>query len=473
MAEGDIEQVKTLYRHWPRKPWTGGIMRHSREMLILMVLITSAHVACAADEWPPKWSPEDALSVPLTTFEMHGVSLLTALSVLDNECGLVFGFCGSGPWRDSPPYINVNMQGCIVSEVVEELDRQAFDYSLQVVDGVVVATPDAPSPGLSTFLDQRVGRFEAEDLPPADLKAEVRRALDELDALPPVMSMDRGDADTPLTTLRLDDEPLPLLLTRSAAAICQSWIYIDLPEMERASFAMGRGWGLPMGTTYTLHLAPEAPREPIPGALPPPDVVRERVEAALLEARRQHYGTQATVTELTALVDERWNRTNAFTQVMHVIELLGEIRDAQATEVLARNIDFSSAGDALRRKWMAARREGAAQADVARAFADWLNAHPALRALDSIGRPAVPTTIDVLATHHVEPLRHSLTGSTLPDEREGKTILLCEALRRILGDDTAIARLQASAEAERDEERARGLFEAAQRVRQGLSAPAQ
>jgi len=285
--------------------------------------------------------------------------------------------------------------------------------------------------------------------------------------------MIRSDADEPRAAFSVENEKLPVVLAHAAAAINQSVIYLDLPSLQRASFGMGRGWGLRWGTEFTVELAPGAPREPIPGAPPPPEVSKERVARVVARAEGVLTDRDAVVEEITLLLNDPTTRRHALLELQQAIGMLAALRSPEAADDLARYIDLSGDGFGTVPAWMGVRGgevRGAPQSlEQRRAlYRDWLRGHVALGALVAIGRPAVPAIIDVLAVHHVAPIPHAVTASTLSHDVEAKTVLLCEAIVQILGTERAVAALEAAAQAEPDAHRAEGMRDGAERIRKGL-----
>jgi len=110
-----------------------------RAALLLSVVLLGA-LPCFALEWPhPVWSPEMALDVRVEEFSVSKASLLTAMSILDNETGLVFGIAARGRINKQPADIALHMRDATVREIVAALEKQAKGYTFETIDGVVVA----------------------------------------------------------------------------------------------------------------------------------------------------------------------------------------------------------------------------------------------------------------------------------------------------------------------------------------------
>jgi len=421
------------------------------------------------------WTPDKGLQVGVAEFTATQVDVLTALMILDNECGLVFGY--ADPWVpvEPSPTFDLSVRDATVEEIVERIKAAAPGFDFAMLDGVVTVGRLSAKGERPAFLKTVVPRFEVVEAPPSELKDKVTAEVFRVPGLPTLYSSGRGEPKEPKTTLQLADVALETLLARAAAALGESWVLRVGRSGDAASFNMGRGWGLSRGVHYAVRLAEGAPKEPIPGELPPPDVVQERVASAVRDGRLALRDLDEVVAELADLVDSPWVRDNAAPGgIPDAIQLLGDSRAVEAAPVLARNAGFSGTAAATYELWLksalASRPAGEAAPPQEVVYLFWLQEFPCLPALEKIGLPAVPAIVGELSTTQIAPAPGAVEMVTAPQERESKVIILCEALQRILGKEAAVLRLEQEAAARKDEAEAARLREAAARITAGLSA---
>jgi hypothetical protein len=337
------------------------------------------------------------------------------------------------------------------------------------------------------LLDANIAAFDAADLPLADLKSRLLGVLAELKACPPLYSFGhevQGAGGVPRATLHLADVSALQLLNTAARLLNQSWV-LDLDTSRKpAVFMMGKSWGaLPAGKVE-VELAPGAPKQPSPGQPPSPEVVQERLHAAILDARLRRVQGEAAADELASLVEDTWARQHAWADVLEAVRLLGDMRAETAIGVLVRNIDIGGACPLKTlRERMKAAADGTgmwatgANANVAPkmrqevTYEVWVRSFPAVEALGKIGLPAVPAVLDAIGA--TDP--NAPPGPNEPvyaqEERERKVILFCETLQRMLGRETAVRELEEAAAAQKDAAAAGRLREAAERITEGVMLP--
>jgi len=421
----------------------------------------------------PVWTPEKGLQVRVAEFAATQVDVLTALMILDNECGLVFGY--ADPWLpvEPSPTFDLSAKDATVEEIVQRIKAAAPGFDFARLDGVVTVARLSPKGERPAFLKAVVPRFEAVEAPPDELKEKVRAEVYRLPGLPSLYSFGRGSAKEPRTTIQLAEVPVEALLAKTAAAIGESWVLAIHRSGESASFSMGRGWGLSRGVQYAVRLAEGAPKEPVPGELPPPDVVKERVASAVRDGRVALGDLDEAVAELAALVDDPWVRANGGSGLADAIQLLGDARAVEAAPVLARSA--AACGAASYEQWLkdAAASQPAGEPAPARdvVYLFWVRQFACLPALEKIGPPAVPAIVGELSTTQIPPAPGAVEMVTAPQERESKVIILCEALQRILGKESAVRKLEEAAAAQKDEAAAGRLRDAAKRITEGVMLP--
>lgn len=171
------------------------------------------------------------------------------------------------------------------------------------------------------------------------------------------------------------------------------------------------------------NVPPTIPALPLPSALTSLDA---GVRGAATEQLRSHY--RALVRTLTLFVDDKRAREEHPAAVADAMTLLGELRAADAVDVLAENMTFTLA--------VPFRLLG-------------LQDYPAAYALAQIGPPAAPVLLSVIATE---------------GESVQRTRLACNCLRQMDGWQITVLRLRLAAEKEQEPERRDRLLAEAKRI---------
>jgi len=284
---------------------------------------------CWAAEWPTaRWAAERALAVPVAQFTVDHVSLLTALSLLDNRAGLQFGYMDLS---DRPPPasdLTLSVANTTVGDIVATLAARCTDFRLSTAAGVPVFVRSDASGRPPPLAKTRVPQLCAGDLPLPDFDGLLAAAVTALPGAPPLYQMVHytiGMGGVPRVTLNLGEVPTLELLSRAARVTVRSWCWVHYGTDGAATLTMGEGWGLPMGLKATVQLSPEADREVLLAAPPPREVVGARVEAVLRDARLRAHGVYDAVDELGAMVDSGGTEQSEATRVA-AVELLGQMK---------------------------------------------------------------------------------------------------------------------------------------------------
>ncbi len=450
--------------------------------ILLLVALGPGALAAHAADWPAgTWAPALALDVPIAHFSAQDANPVTILCRLANECGLVFGYADIIPGSAPPARVTFTLEGCTVRDVTTELSKTTPGFQWGTVDGVVTAIRLGDDGSRPAVLDANIAAFDAADLPLGDFKSRLFGALAELKAFPPLYSFGHevyGARGIPRVTLHSANVSALQLLNRSAALLNQSWM-LDLDtSRQRAVFQMGTSWGaLPTGKVE-VEVAPGAPKGTAPGQPPTREAVQEGVHAALLNARLRRVQGEEAADELASLIDDMWARQYAWMDVLEAVELLGNMRAETATDALVRNIDLGGAAVKTLREQLNAAKEGTGvygnapdtppEARQAVAYQAWVRSFPAVEALLKIGLPAVPGILSALADIDSTTPPGPNEPTNAQTEREGKVILFCETLQRMLGRQAAADRLEQEAAAQQDAAAATRLRDAAKRITEGV-----
>jgi hypothetical protein len=467
------------------------MLRRCHLFVVFAVLLSAVGlVALPAQgaEWPQgAWAPPLALTVPISRFSAQGADVRTVLCRLDNECGLVFGYADIDPGSAPPASVTLSLENCTIGDVVAQLAKATPGFEWSTVDGVVTAVRLGADGKHPPVFDATVAAFDCADLPLHEFRSRLLGALAELKDKPPMYGFEHdvyGAGGVPSVTLHLANVSCLELLTKSAGLLNRSWV-LDLDTSRaRAVFMMGKRWGaLPAGKVE-VEVAPGAPKQSSPGQPPSPEVVQERVRAAILDARLRRVQGEEAADELASLIGDRWAGEYATMDVLEAVRLLGDMRAETAIDVLVRNIDLggTSSVKTLREQMKAAADGTGMWATGANAnvppemrqevtYEVWVRSFRAVEALTKIGLPAVPALLDALGATDPNAPPGPSEPTYAQEEREGKVILLCETLQRMLGKEEAVRRLEEAAAAREDAAAAGRLRDAAKRITEGAVLP--
>lgn len=443
-----------------------------RAALLLSAVLLGA-LPCFALEWPhPVWSPEMGLDVRVEEFSVSEASLLTALSILDNETGLVFGIAARGRINKQPADIALHMRDATVRETVAALEKQANGYTFETIDGVVVAAALDSEGHRPPFLDHRMPSFRADQLDNPALFSAMVALLKQTPGVPALMATGGWDDAGVEATFSLQNPRVVDVLCRASACTNETWMYFEQPELGRASFGMGRECMLEWGTQFVARLAPGAPREPLPDRPPSREAVQQRVDEAVRNGRLRLHQLDAAAADLCGLLEDRLASQNVL-GMDDVIKLLGSMRSADAAPIVVRNIVLSGSNlPNFREFWNAGRTEWPQRPDPRERaeglYRYWLRHFAAVEALISIGEPSVQPVLRALAETDPQPPADAPKSLRAREDPETRIILLCETLSRIRGVAPAVADLRAAAAQQEDPEKAARLNAAAGRIEKGL-----
>lgn len=445
-------------------------MARTRLSLPTFVALCGLCAVAGAVDWPgPVWGPQDGLEVHLSQVRFEKVSVLDALEVLDNNCGLLFGYACEGDGPVQQPAVDLALNDVTVRQVLEELQRLAPGYNFEFHSDVVTVWPQDRKPA---FLAEPVDSFSAIGVSRRDLRHRLLQFLKGVKGFgPPGVSFERMEPPSSGITVEAAGVPVLELLTRSTLASGYSWIYRVIGD--RASFALGRGWALRMGLREAVTLAPGAPKEPLAGGPPPAEVVVQRVEAAVGETIKALHNADAAVEGLAELLDDRYAREFAGGRLADGMRAIGQLRSVEGAAILAKYADYTGHGMIPLTEFMKGYVQGSdpkldRKQACRGAYLTWLGDYIAMPALVSIGQPAVEPIVAALAEHDGDPTRREGEPPDEPDRRQAKVIVLCEALAGILGTEDAVARLREAADKEKEAERSKRLSDAAARIEKGL-----
>ena len=463
----------------------------ARSLTLLVAIVATACCAMAparAVDWPEApWSPAAAMGVKLSHIRLDHVNVLTALAVLGNECGLVFGCAYVGPPTSAAVPVSLDLHDVTVRQVVAKIEEQAPDYVFETIaDVAVAARKDEAGLGPRALLEV-VRSFAVKDATRREAERAVYQAAQVLRGLPPLGGAPSEGRMPPPSrkrvTLSLANVPFGELAARVAAETCDSWI-LYVVEHERASFGMAQKWGLWGDSVgrYEVELAADSAQRPRMATPPTREVVADRVSAAvrrgreLLDEMRNGKGPQGmadAVQTLCDLVGDDYAQWEATQETMDAVRLLGDLQAEAAVPTLVANITFS--GDNGRERFpswvLRLYEDGGYQKfpnGMQSAYREWVQCFPCVDALTMIGQPSVAPLVVAIGDTKLEPLRDTVGARMQAESAQGKIVLLCETLVRILGADKAGARLRDAAAAEKDPVKAARLREAADRIAKGL-----
>lgn len=431
--------------------------------------------ASQAVEWPPPvWTPSVALGVGVADFSMDDGTALDALKLLDNECGLVFGFAALDSAEQALPRLSLRVKDKTVRDILQQLQQSAPPELVFAEARGVPTVVYRPRTGEGpAFLDLPAPAFDPGDVDIPLVKRSLADTLRAVPGIPRLYSHLSGPTGAkPFRRVSFDGGSVMELLGEVAACLGESWIIGGSVTSGTAYLQFGQAWGLSRDLLGAASRSPEAPREPLPDRPPSRDAVEERVSAALVRGRIAIHETDAAIADIIGLMDDPWASKNVG-GLTDSIEVLGAARALEAVPVLVRHISLSVYQLPGFQLFWETEQEGFAYVKDPRQRADgiyrfWLGMFPAVEALTGIGLPSVGPAMAALAEIDgaISPNGPKPEGAR--DEPETRIILLCETLSRILGREVAISRLREAAAEQEDPAKAGRLSEAADRIDRGL-----